>query len=759
MSDASLEARLAAGAERLERLRRGLSENRRAAIERRLRGGRDTAPAAADAIPRRGGRCRADAGGEPLSFAQERLWFLAQLEPDRPAYNLAAAVRLEGELDVPALAGALTEIVRRHETLRSRFVSREGQPAQATAPPPPGAAFLLPVVDLGRLPGEAAGGRRRAEAEGRRLAAAAARQPFDLATGPLLRLLLLREAPRAATLVAAMHHIVADAWSCGVLVSELAALYGALAAGRAPALPVLPIQYADFARWQRRRLTGPTLEGLLAYWRARLAGLPPELALPADRPRPAAPGGRGGRHSWSASPELAARVRGLAQGSGATLFMALLAAFQGLLGRLTGQLDVAVGAPVAGRGRVETEGLIGFFVNTLVLRLDLAGDPDFGVLLARAREATLGALAHQELPFERLVADLRPDRAGAHNPLFQVAFVLQNAPVQALRLPGLTIAASPVPTGGAMFDLTFELGEDGGGGLAGHLDYDRDLFDAATAARLARHFSAVLDGGARVPGMRFADLPLLGPVERHQLLHEWSGGAAAFPRDATLHGSFAEWARRTPHAIALQWTAAGRGADADEARTMTYAELAARAGRLAGRLRRLGVGPEVPVALCLERGPHLIVALLAVLEAGGAYLPLDPAGPRERQALILDDLLPAAAEPGGRPETAAAKAATPATPRPALLLTERRFAGAFGWLEEAGGGGRLLCLDEEGGGEPAAATAPTAPTATAPGATADNLAYVIHTSGSTGRPKGVAVTHRAAVRLVRGSGCARFAPD
>jgi amino acid adenylation domain-containing protein/non-ribosomal peptide synthase protein (TIGR01720 family) len=737
-----LQGRLAAREARLAGLRGNLSEAKREALDRRLRAGLQGTLAAAPAIPRRpgAGATDADAAGEPLSFAQERLWFLAQLAPDSPAYNLAAAVRLEGAFDLAALRRALRETVRRHESLRTVFTSRDGQPVQVIAPPPAGAPDpRLPVVELVRLGDPAA--------EVRRLAAAAARRPFDLGSGPLLRGLLLREERERSVVVLTLHHIVADAWSMSILVRELAALYGH--AGGGSPLRELPIQYADYARWQRGWLTGAVLDEQLAYWRGQLAGLPPELALPADRPRPAAPSGRGGRVPWAAGARLAASVRAAAQAAGATVFMALLAAFQGLLSRLCGQLDVVVGSPVAGRTRVETEGLIGFFVNTLVLRLDLSGDPDFATLLARARATTLGAFAHQDLPFERLVAELQPDRAAAHNPLFQVAFVFQNAPGTSLRLPGLALSALPVPTGGAVFDLTFEVSEDQGG-FAGHLEYSSDRFDAASAARLAHHFTSLLtaalppdDAGEAHRGP-FSDLLFLAPAELHQLLHEWSGAAAPYPRDATLHGLFAEWAERTPDAIALQWTPApagegGEGCEPGTAACLTYGELAARAGWLARHLRGWGVVPETQVALCLPRGPHLVVAVLAVLEAGGAYLPLDPAAPRERQALLLDDLLRERAGGAG-----------------ALLLTEEGLAGHFSWLEDAGG--HLVCLDAWGA--PAGEPAPAAETAPAmPAATAESLAYVLYTSGSTGRPKGIAVSHRAAVRLVRGGGFARFAPD
>ncbi len=417
----NLEARLAAREAQLERLRRGLSPEKREALERRLRGGAQAAPAMRMTIPRRSPDAT---GAEPTSFAQERLWFLAQLEPESAAYNLAAAVRLEGTLDLPSLRRALAELVRRHESLRTTFADRDGQPVQVIHSDGPRFS-PLPLVDLG---GTGTLVEAPIETEVARLATEAAQRPFDLAAGTLLAAVLLRESEARSTLVMALHHVITDAWSMGVLVRELAALYTAFTTGRPPDLAALPIQYADYARWQRSRLTGPVFDEQVAWWRRQLDGLPPEIALPVDRPRPAMASGRGRRAPWEAGHELTARLRGLAQERGATLFMTLLAAFEALLGRLSGQRDVAVGSPIAGRTQVETEGLIGFFVNTLVLRLDLGGAPDFHTLLMRARDVTLGAFAHQEVPFERLVAELRPKRAAARNPLFQVAFVLQNAP-------------------------------------------------------------------------------------------------------------------------------------------------------------------------------------------------------------------------------------------------------------------------------------------------------------------------------------------
>ncbi len=720
-----LAARLEAREAQLQRMRSGLSEEKRAALERRLRGAAAGTPGAQTAqpnhpiIPRRPARSGSgDHAGEPdiqpTSFAQERLWFLAQLDPDSLAYSLPAAVRLDGALDLPALRLALTAVVRRHESLRTTFANQDGQPVQRIAPP---GVTELPVVDLSGIEAR--------DAEARRLTREAAQRPFDLAAGPLFAPLLLRESATRATLVLTIHHIVTDAWSMGVLVRELAAVYG----GSAVVLPELPIQYADYARWQRGWLTGAVLEKELAYWRERLAGLSPALELPADHPRPAMASGRGGRRGWHADAALTARLRALTQEGGATIFMLLLAVFEALLGRLAGETDVAVGVPVAGRTRVETEGLIGFFVNTLVLRLDLRGAPDLRTLLARSRDATLGAFAHQEVPFERLVTELRPERAAARNPLFQAAFVLQNAPAEPLRLPGLTLAAAPAATGGSLFDLTLEVVEVPDG-LVGYLEYSHDLFDGTTASRLARCFMTFLAAAAADPAQRFDDLPWLAEVERHQVLHEWSGGPSPYPRSATIHGLFLDWVRRKPDAVAL--TAAGISADED----LSYAALAAHASRLARRLRAWGVGPETPVALCLGRSPHLIIALLAILEAGGAYMPLDPAYPRERLELMLDDLRQ---DRGGR------------TP---LLLTEERFAGLFPWFAEAGG--RLVRLDRPLEDEPEdEQPAPEIDPEIDP----ENLAYIFYTSGSTGRPKGVAVHHRGVIRVVRDTVYAHFSAD
>ena len=637
--------------------------------------------------------------GDPAaSFAQERLWFLDRMGEGGTAYNLPVALCLRGGLDplkVTALAAALSEVARRHEALRTTFRAYgSGRPgvAQVIAPPGP---VPLPVVDLRRLPDAAAAGRR--------LAAAVAGRRFDLERGPLLRALLLRLADEDHTLVLAMHHIVSDGWSMGVLVREVAALYDAFAAGRPSPLPELAVQYADFAAWQRERLQGEALAAQLAFWRAALAGLPPVLDLPTDRPRPAVRGGRSGRLAFRVP--AGAAVQGCARGAGATLFMALLAAFQTLLARWSGSDDVAVGSPIANRNRAETEPLIGFFVNTLVLRGGLGGSPSFGALLRRVRETLLDAYAHQDLPFEKVVEELRPERALSHSPLFQVMLILQNAPLALPRLAGLGLAVEEIAGETAKLDLTLSLAEDEGG-LRGQLEYDRDLFDGTTAERLLGHYLTLLAAAVAAPERRAAELELLPAAERAQLLGEWNDTAAPFRRDLCLHERFAAQAARTPRAVALVW---------GEER-ISYADLARRANRLAHRLRRLGVGPESRVGVALERTPELVAALLAVLAAGGAYVPLDPAYPRQRLAFLLAD----AQEGQGSP----------------VLLTERRVLDRLPAFT-----GAILVLDELD----LSAESERAPES---GASAENLAYLIYTSGSTGRPKGVGIAHRSAAALL-----------
>ncbi len=643
-------------------------------------------------------------GPLPLSFAQERLWLNELLNPGSALYAIPVTLELAGELRLPALASSLAEVVRRHEALRTRFVEVGGRPAQeidAAVPVP------LPVVDLGGLPGAAAA------AERWRLGREEASRPFDLARGPLLRATALRLGGESGGpgerwwLLLDMHHIVSDGWSMNVLVREISAGYGERVGGAPPALPALPVQYADYARWQRDWLSGGVLAAELAYWRQRLAGAPPLLELPLDRPRPAVRSARGGSCELPLGRD-ASEVAALSRRQGATLFMTLLAAFDVLLWRWTGQPDLPVGTPIAGRTQVETEPLIGFFVNTLVLRARLAPGDSFAALLGQVKDTALGAYTHQELPFEKLVEELAPERSLAHTPLFQVLFALQEDASEDLRLPGLRLRRVDLDPAAAKFDWSLAVVRRAGGMVAA-LRYDAALFDSGTAARFARHYERLLAAVARFPEARLDDLSWLGEEERHQLVHEWSDTASAYP-EATVHELFEEWARRAPRRTALEFPG----------ETVGYGELDERANRLAHRLRAQGMRPEARVGLCVERSASMVVGLLAILKAGGAYVPLDPSYPLERLQRMVED---AGVE---------------------LLVSEPE---RLGDLPEVA---TLLLFGEEED-EPVTALASWSSPA--------SLAYVTYTSGSTGRPKGIAVPHRAVVRLVRGTNYVDLGPE
>ncbi|HSS48455.1 MAG TPA: amino acid adenylation domain-containing protein, partial [Thermoanaerobaculia bacterium] len=630
-------------------------------------------------------------GALPLSFAQERMWFLDRLTEGGALYNVPLAVRLSGALDGAALTAAFGEIARRHEVLRSRFVEQRGRPVLGIAPP----SGLSPAwIDLAALPSAE---RRRVVAH--EIAKAEARRPFDLATGPLVRVVVARLEAEEHLLVVTFHHIVADGWSAGVLIRELAALYAAATQDRPSPLPELPIQYADYARWQREWLAGGALASQLAWWRERLAGIPAVLDLPTDRPRGGLRTRRGGVVSSPLSPELTAGLRALGRRTGTTLFMTLLAGFQALLARYTEGGEAPVGSPIAGRTHVETEGLIGFFVNTLVLRTDLEGNPPFEELLARVRGVTLGAFDHQDVPFERLVEELAPQRSFDHSPLFQVMLALQNAPQGSLELPGLRLEPADVETGAVQFDLSLSLLEQGEG-LAAWLEYDLDLFDAATAGRIAGHFRTLLAEAVERPGSCLSELPLLTPEENRQLA-AW-GRTVAVDGPCYVHARFEARAAEAPGDLAVL---------AAEER-LTYGDLDARANRLARHLRRLGVGPEVPVAHCLPRSPDGVVGLLAILKSGGVYVPLDPANPWERRAFIL-------ADSGARVLVTCDEMRRDLPALPGLLVVCLDVEEAAG-AEESGG--RLEASPPE------------------------SLAYVVYTSGSTGAPRGVGVEHRQAAR-------------
>ncbi|HYO95608.1 MAG TPA: condensation domain-containing protein, partial [Polyangiaceae bacterium] len=518
-----------------------------------------------------------------LSYAQQRLWFLDQLEPGSPFYNVPGSVRLIGHLNVAALEQTLSEITRRHEALRTSFMTVDGQPVQMIAAP---RRWSLPVVDLSKL------SVIEREAEVQRLAAQEAQEPFDLTQSPLLRAKLLHLDEEDHVVLFTMHHIVSDGWSIGILVREVAALYPAFAAGLPSPLEELPIQYADFASWQRRWLQGEVLEAQLNYWKEQLANAPAMLELPTDFVRPAVQGFRGARETMLLSKELSTELKTFSQHEGVTLFMTLLAVFQALLSRYSGQEDILVGSPIANRNHAETEPLIGFFVNTLVLRTDFGGAPNGRELLAGVREMTLAAYAHQDVPFERLVDELQPERSLSHTPLFQVMFALQNAPIDMLELPGLKLSPVTTESGTANFDLTLTMVDDAGR-LAGSLEYSTDLFERATISRMLTHFETLLEGVLREPERRLSELSLIGEAERRQLLEDWSATKAAPLPQQCIHELFEQQAERTPDAVAVSF-----GGE-----RLTYAELNGRANRLAHHLRGLGVGMESLVAICVERSP------------------------------------------------------------------------------------------------------------------------------------------------------------
>ncbi|HEY7767793.1 amino acid adenylation domain-containing protein [Longimicrobium sp.] len=637
-------------------------------------------------------------GALPLSFAQERLWFIDQLEPGSAVYNIPMAWRLGGALDRAALERALGEIVRRHEALRTTFGEVDGSPVQVIAP---FSGFVLPAEDLSAL-GDAdreTAVRRRADEE--------ARRPFDLSAGPLFRALLLRMDAEDHALLLSMHHIVSDGWSTGVLRQELSALYAGFRDGRESQLPELPVQYGDYAVWQRKQLEGEVLDRQLAYWRERLAGAPELLELPADRPRPPMRTYEGATVPVNFSPELLERSQTLGRSEGATLYMTLLAAFQVLLSKYTGIEDIVVGSPIAGRTRGEVEALIGFFVNTLVLRTDLSGDPSFREVLRRVRETTLGAYEHQDVPVEKLVEELQPERSLSHSPLFQVMFTLQNAGDgnAGSSLPGLRVSGAGAELASAKFDLSLTLTPTSRG-LRGGLTYSTDLFEPGTVERMARHLERVLEQIGADVDVRLSRLDLLGAAERAIVLEEWNRTVAEVPADRCIHELIEAQALRTPGAVAVRF----------EAESLTYGELNERANRLAHHLRRHGVGPEVRVGVLMERSLEMVVSLLAVLKAGGAYVPLDPGLPTERLAYMLED--------SGVP----------------LVLAQAALREAFPARESVA----VLAVDALADEIAAESTRNLAE-----GAGPDSLAYVIYTSGSTGRPKGVMNQHRGVVnRLV-----------
>ncbi|MBD1825981.1 non-ribosomal peptide synthetase [Microcoleus vaginatus GB1-A2] len=629
----------------------------------------------------------------PLSFAQERLWFFDQLEPGNPFYNLCGAVRVTGQLNAEALRQSIEKIIERHEVLRTAFVAAEGEPIQVVAA---AGDWTLPLIDLSdRSPDD-----RQAQVQ--RLSAQEARAPFDLGQSSLLRAKLLRLDFTEHVLLLTVHHIVFDGWSLGVFLRELAEFYQAFSSNDLPLLSPLPIQYADFAAWQRQQLQGEILETQLGYWKQQLSGSLPILNLPTDFPRPAVQTFQGARQTWELPKDLSLALAGLGQQEKSTLFMTLLAAFKTLLYRYTGQTDILVGSPIANRNRSETESLIGFFVNTLVLRSDLNGNPTFRELLRSVREVALGAYAHQDVPIEKLVEELQPERDLSYSPLFQVAFALQNGLTQTLELPGLTLKSHEIDTGTANFDLMLFL-EETERGLTATWEYSTNLFQPSTIARMHGHFQILLEGIIANADRRLDELPLLSDRERHQLLVEWNNTRVDYPKDSTIHQMFEARAQQTPDAIAVVF----------EDQKLTYGELNKRANQVAHYLQKLGVKPEVRVGIYVDRSLEMVVGLLGIIKAGGAYVPLDPAYSSERLSFMLED---------AKVQVLLAQSHLDEK------IRDRAQSVVFldsDW-ENIAIESKENCLSD---------------------VTPDCLAYVIYTSGSTGKPKGVQVNHRSAVHL------------
>ncbi|BAY25368.1 non-ribosomal peptide synthase [Calothrix sp. NIES-2100] len=630
----------------------------------------------------------------PLSYAQQRLWFLDQFEPNSPSYNIPVALRLVGNLNQAALEQSLQEIIHRHEALRTNFVTVNGQPTQIIREFLTGdrEQGIVSVVDLTHL------STIEQESALQQLAQQQAIQSFDLASESLVKATLVVLSQTENALLVCMHHVVSDAWSINVFIQELTALYNAYSQGQPSPLAPLPIQYADFAIWQRDWLQGDVLQSQLNYWQQQLKDAPALLLLPTDRPRPAVQTFSGAYHEFSLSAELTDRLVKLSQQQGCTLFMTLLAAYDTVLYRYTGQEDILVGSPIANRDRSEIEGLIGFFVNTLVMRSNLAGNPSFSELLGRVRFMAMDAYAHQNLPFEMLVEVLQPERDLSHTPLFQVMFVLQNAPMSAIELNGLTISPLTTESATAKFDLSLVM-QNTDTGLVGAWEYNTDLFDERTIERMARHFVTLLEGIVANPQQQISHLPLLTEVEQKQLLFEWNNTQADYPADKCIHQLFEEQVQRTPDAVAVVF----------EDQQLTYQQLNTRANQLAHYLQSLGVKPEVLVGICVERSLDMVVGLLGILKAGGAYVPLDPNYPVERLSYMLGDS------------------------QVKVLLTQKQII-----LELPSTKADVVALDtdweiirQQSDENPAYSVKP------------ENLAYVIYTSGSTGQPKGVAIPHSA----------------
>ncbi|MHC0066348.1 amino acid adenylation domain-containing protein [Nostoc sp. UIC 10890] len=622
----------------------------------------------------------------PLSFAQQRLWFLDQLEPGNSAYNISLAVNLKGQLEITLLEQSLNEIIRRHETLRTTFTTVNGQPVQIIAD---SLKLSLSVINI----------ELQSNVAVQKLLTQESQRPFDLTHGPLLRAKVLRLAQQEHILLLEMHHIISDGWSTEVFLQEIALLYKAFLTRSSSPLPEVSIQYKDFAYWQRQWLEGEILQTQLSYWKQQLEGIPAALQLPTDRPRPAVQTSHGAEESIKLSPAVIKQLKAIARQEGVTLFMLLLAAFQTFLYRYTGQDDIAVGSPIANRQRQEIKDLIGFFVNTLVLRTDVSGNPTFDELLKRVKNVALGAYTHQDLPFDQLVEAVQPERDTSRTPLFQVMFNVQDYS-QLPEIPGLALSLVKIETETAQFDvsLSIEITEQE---VAASFYYNTDLFDAATITKMLRHFQNLLSGIAANSQARLSDLPLLSAAE-HDLLLELSNNQSPIPNsqfEQCIHQLFEAQVERTPDEIAVVF----------QNQHLTYAELNQQANQLARYLRSLGVGPEVRVGICIKRSLEMVIGLLAILKAGGVYIPLDPAYPKERLALILNDA------------------------KVSVLMTQQSLLAVLPVLES-----QVVCLDRE-----KSAIAQQSQENLVNQTQPENLVYIIYTSGSTGTPKGVTIQHHS----------------
>ena len=659
-----------------------LSSRRRALVEKLLK--QRAVQSATSPIVR-----RADNGDAPVSFSQERLWFLHRLEPSSSAYNVIFSFRFRQAAVVAAVQRSLDELVRRHGILRSTFPAVDSRPVQRMAPD---AAVALTVIDA---PGDPTSQLQRVEESERQ-------RPFDIERGPLLRATLVDPGTAGGVLILAMHHIVVDGWSTGILIRELSALYSAFLEGRPSPLSPLPIEYADYAAWQRQTLQGETLERHLDYWRRQLADAA-TLQLPLDRLRSEVSTTASARVSARVEPPVAAAFQELCRSEATTPFTALLAAFAGLLHRWSGQDDIVVGTPVANRGRPETEPLIGFFINMLVLRTRVSGDESFRALVAHARDGVTGAMAHQDMPFEKLVAELAPTRDLGINPLFQVTFALQNASQTAVDSVEPPFDFLPIESSSTRFDLEAHVVDEGAAGLLITLSYNTGLFDESTIQILLQQYLTLLRGAIDEPGSAVRDLPLMDADVRRRM-NAWNEAALDYPRGVSVQELVERQVEVRSDAPAVVWGDT----------SVSYGELNVRANRIAHYLKRRGVTRGTRVALGMTRGIDLVAAMLAILKAGAAYVPLDPDYPEQRLAFMLDDT------------------------NPAVLLSERAMATAL-----PAGGAHVAILDEE-----SAAIAEEPATNPDVGALGDDIAYVMYTSGSTGRPKGVSVPHHAITRLV-----------